>query len=156
LTDELTGLYNRRGFTLLADHEVSLAYRLKRTMLLFFGDVDGLKTINDSLGHAQGDLALQEVATILKKSFREADIVARFGGDEYVVLAVDAALESADILTKRIQDALEAHNQTPGRPYSLSLSLGIVRYDPASPCTISELIAQADVRMYAMKQARKG
>jgi diguanylate cyclase (GGDEF)-like protein/PAS domain S-box-containing protein len=155
LNDELTGLYNRRGFTLLADHEVSLAYRLKRNMLLFFGDVDGLKTINDSLGHAQGDLALQEVAAILKKSFREADIVARFGGDEYVVLAVDAALDSADALTKRIQAALEAHNQTAGRLYSLSLSLGIVRYDPASPCTISELIAQADGRMYAMKQARK-
>jgi diguanylate cyclase (GGDEF)-like protein/PAS domain S-box-containing protein len=156
LNDELTGLYNRRGFTLLAEHQVSLADREKRSVLLYFGDVDDLKTINDSFGHAQGDLALQEVALILKSSFREADILARFGGDEFVVLAVEASQESADILTERIRDILEAHNQAPSRPYRLSLSSGIVRFDPEHPSTISELIAQADARMYAMKQTRKG
>jgi diguanylate cyclase (GGDEF)-like protein/PAS domain S-box-containing protein len=156
LNDELTGLYNRRGFTLLAEHEVKLAHREKRTMLLFFGDVDNLKTINDTLGHAQGDLALQEVSAVLKNSFREADILARFGGDEFVVMAVDASLECEDILTDRIRDALEAHNQKANRPYKLSLSIGIVRYDPETPCTMSELIAQADALMYAQKQARKG
>ena len=156
LMDELTGLYNRRGFTLLGEHEMKLAHREKRTMLLFFGDVDDLKMINDTLGHAEGDLALQEVSAILKNSFREADILARFGGDEFVVLAVDASLECADILTNRIRAALEAHNQQADRPYKLSISTGIVRYDPETPCTMSELIAQADGLMYTQKQARNG
>jgi diguanylate cyclase (GGDEF)-like protein/PAS domain S-box-containing protein len=156
LTDDLTGLYNRRGFTLLAEQEVKLARREKRDMLLMFGDVDGLKTINDSHGHAQGDLALQEVSTALKETFREADILARIGGDEFVVLAVDASMERADILTNRIQVALKRRKQQADRPYQLSLSLGIANYDPEAPCTLSELIVQADGRMYQQKQARKG
>jgi len=156
LTDELTGLYNRRGFTLLAEHEVKLARREKRDMLLMFGDVDGLKTINDTHGHALGDLALQEVSALLKNSLREADIIARYGGDEFVALAVDAALESAEILSMRIQEALEARNQKTDRTYSLSLSTGMVCYDPETACTINEMIAQADAQMYAQKQARKG
>jgi diguanylate cyclase (GGDEF)-like protein len=84
-------------------------------MLLFFGDVDNLKTINDTHGHAQGDLALQEISAILKETFREADIVARIGGDEFVVLAVDASMESADVLTNRIQSILEKDANS-GRP----------------------------------------
>jgi diguanylate cyclase (GGDEF)-like protein len=156
LTDELTGLYNRRGFTLLAEQEMKLAHRIKRSMLLFFGDVDNLKTINDSLGHTHGDLALKEVSTILKKIFREADIPARIGGDEFVVLAVDASVESADILTNRLQASLERRNQQGDQPYQLTLSMGIARYDPEAPCTVSELIAQADDLMYRQKQTRKG
>ena len=156
MNDELTGLYNRRGFTLLAEHEVKLAHRLKRTMMLFFGDVDDLKSINDTHGHAQGDLALMEVSNILKETFREADIVARFGGDEFVVLAVDASLESAETMTNRIQDTLERRNQQGDRPYQLTLSMGFARCDPELACTVSELIAQADNLMYAQKHARKG
>ena len=155
LTDELTGLYNRRGFTLLAEHEVKQARREKRDMLLMFGDMDGLKTINDTHGHAQGDLALQEISVLLKTSFREADILARYGGDEFVALAVDASLENADILSMRIQAALEAHNQEAKQPFQLLLSTGMVCYDPETDCTISEMIAQADAQMYAEKQARK-
>jgi diguanylate cyclase (GGDEF)-like protein len=156
LTDELTGLYNRRGFTLLAEQEVKLAHRKKRSMLLFFGDVDNLKTINDTQGHAQGDLALQEVSAILKETFREADIVARIGGDEFVVLAVDASMERADVLTNRIQSNLNRRKQQGDRPYPMTLSMGIAHYDPEAPCTVSELIAQADGRMYQQKRARKG
>jgi diguanylate cyclase (GGDEF)-like protein/PAS domain S-box-containing protein len=156
LTDELTGLHNRRSFMLLAEQEVKRAHRIKRSMLLFFGDVDNLKTINDTHGHAQGDLALQVVSAILKETFREADIVARMGGDEFVVLAVDASMESADVLTNRIQSVLERGNHKGDWPYQLSLSLGIAHYDPEAPCTVSEMIAQADGLMYDQKQARKG
>jgi diguanylate cyclase (GGDEF)-like protein/PAS domain S-box-containing protein len=156
LTDELTGLYNRRGFTLLGEHEVKLARREKRSMLLFFGDVDNLKMINDTHGHAQGDLALQDVSAILKGTFREADILARIGGDEFVVLAVDASLESTGVLKSRIPAALKRRTQQGDRPYQLTLSLGIAHYDPEAPCTVSELIAQADDRMYQQKQASKG
>jgi len=155
LTDELTGLYNRRGFTLLAEQEVKLSHRINRSMLLFFCDVDSLKGINDAHGHAQGDLGLQEVATILKETFREIDIMARLGGDEFVVLAVDASLESAESITTRIQVALELRNQSGLRPYQLNLSMGIARCDPELPSTIGELIVQADGLMYAQKQARK-
>gem|GEM_PF-674831 len=156
LTDELTGLYNRRGFTLLAEQEVKLAHRMKRAMLLFFGDVDNLKTINDTWGHAQGDLALKEISAILKENFRESDILARFGGDEFVGLAVDASKESAEIMANRIQVVLDARNHQGGETYHLALSLGFARYDPEAPCTVSELIAQADGLMYQQKQARKG
>ncbi len=156
LTDDLTGLYNRRGFTLLAEQEVKLSHRINRSMLLFFCDVDSLKGINDDHGHAQGDLALQEVSAILKDTFREVDIMARLGGDEFVVLAVDASLESAEGMTSRIQIALELRNQSGQRPYQLNLSMGIARCEPESPCSISELIVQADGLMYAQKQARKG
>jgi diguanylate cyclase (GGDEF)-like protein/PAS domain S-box-containing protein len=155
LTDELTGLYNRRGFNLLAGQEVKLAHRIKRSMLLLFGDVDNLKTINDTHGHAQGDQALQEIATILKDTFREADIVAHISGDEFVVLAVDASMESADVMINRIQSFLEKGNQQGDRPYQLSLSVGIAHYDPEAPCTVSEMITQADGCMYQQKQEKK-
>jgi len=154
-TDELTGLYNRRGFTLLAEQEVKLAHRINRPMLLFFCDVDALKGINDAHGHAQGDLALQEVSAMLKETFREVDILARLGGDEFVVLALDAYVESADIMTHRIQTALEQGNLKGDRPYQLELSIGVARCDPDIPCDVSGLIVQADTMMYSNKQARK-
>ncbi|OGN75517.1 MAG: hypothetical protein A2X25_07310 [Chloroflexi bacterium GWB2_49_20] len=156
LTDELTGLYNRRGFTLLAEQELKLAQRLKRSELLLFGDLDNLKMINDTWGHTQGDQALMEVGTILKETLRGTDIAARFGGDEFVVLAMDVSMESADILINHIQSALERSNQQGSRPFQLSISIGIATYDPEAPCTVSELIAQADGLMYAQKQAMKG
>jgi diguanylate cyclase (GGDEF)-like protein/PAS domain S-box-containing protein len=155
LTDELTGLYNRRGFTLLAEQEVKLAHRINRPMLLFFCDVDSLKSINDTHGHPQGDLALKEVSAILKDTFRDADILARLGGDEFVVLAVDALLESAETMTSRIQAALETGNQKGQRPYQLNISTGVARCDPEVPSSVSELIVEADRLMYSQKQARK-
>jgi len=155
LTDELTGLSNRRGFTLLAEQEVKLAHRIKRGMLLFFCDMDDLKLINDTHGHAQGDLALQDVSAILKETFREADILARIGGDEFVALAVDASLESEEILANRFQVNLEKRKKKDNRSYKLSFSIGIARFDPEVPCTVAELIAQADGRMYEQKQDKK-
>ncbi len=155
LTDELTGLYNRRGFTLLAEQEVKLAQRMKRTMVLFFGDIDNLKTINDTWGHARGDQALQRISAILKENFRESDVVARFSGDEFVVLAVDASMDNAGIMINRIQAALETHSRQEPGSFHLSLSLGFSVFNPEVPSTVSELIARADSLMYQQKQARK-
>ncbi len=155
LTDELTGLHNRRGFALLAEQAARAASRTKRSMSLFFFDVDKLKAINDAHGHAQGDLALQEVSGILKDTFREADIQARFGGDEFVVLAVEASTEGADFVTSRIRAELEQRNQKGGRPYPLSLSMGVVTFDHAAPLAVSEMIAQADALMYQEKEKKK-
>jgi diguanylate cyclase (GGDEF)-like protein/PAS domain S-box-containing protein len=155
LTDDLTGLYNRRGFTLLADQELKLAYRFKRSVLLFFCDVDSLKAINDTHGHAAGDMALKEVSAILKETFRESDILSRLGGDEFVVLAPDASMENAGILSNRVQTILKRRDQQGDRPYHLTLSIGFARCDPEAPCTLSDLITQADALMYKHKQDRK-
>lgn len=124
-------------------------------MLLFFGDVDKLKTINDTLGHAQGDLALKEISIILKKSFREADILARFGGDEFVALVLDATQENAHVLINRIQAALKLRNDQKEKTNQLNLSLGHARYNPKSPSTLNDLITKADGLMYEQKLEKR-
>ena len=156
LTDELTGLNNRRGFTLLAEQELKMASRLKRDMLLFFGDVDNLKTINDTWGHAQGDQALKDISAIMKNNFRESDILARIGGDEFVVLAVDASMECAEDISNRIQSALDLIKLPGDETYHLALSLGVSFFNPHDPCTLNELINKADNFMYEQKHSRKG
>lgn len=155
ILDALTGLYNRRGFTVLAEQEVKLADRIKKTMLLFFLDMDDLKGINDSFGHTRGDQALQEVASILKETFRSTDVIARLGGDEFLILAVDTNLESAETMTNRIQSALQHRNERGDLPYDLIVSMGIARYDPENPCSVDELIDRADLLMYDQKNTRK-
>lgn len=151
--DDLTGLYNRRGFSFLAQQQLKLAERTKRAMFLFFADLDGMKWINDTLGHQEGDRALKETAEVLKETFRESDIIARMGGDEFVILVVEASGASAESVVARLQKNLEAHN-TPGghrQKYKLSLSLGVARFNPEHPCSIEELMAQADTLMYRHK-----
>jgi diguanylate cyclase (GGDEF)-like protein/PAS domain S-box-containing protein len=152
LLDELTGLYNRRGFSILAEHQLKMAERGKRRMLLLFSDLDGLKWINDTFGHPEGDRALIEVADILEETFRESDIVARIGGDEFVVLAVETNGSPAGVLTTRLRENLEARNAGADRRYQLSLSVGVAHYDPTRPCSLDDLLAGADRAMYGQKR----
>ncbi len=152
LVDELTGLYNRRGFFTLSQQQLKTANRAKRKMLLLFTDFDGLKLINDAFGHSEGDRALIETADILRETFRESDIIARIGGDEFVVLAAETGKANANAVITRLQENLEARNAKGDRRYELSLSAGIAYYDPESPCSIDELLAQADRAMYERKQ----
>ena len=154
LVDELTGLHNRRGFLFLAQQHVKIANRTKRGMLLLFADLDDMKQINDRLGHQQGDLALIDTATILKEIFREVDIIARIGGDEFAILAMEAAKDSADILRTRLQENFDACNAKGDRRYKLAISVGMSRYDPYTPCSIDELMARADASMYEQKQGK--
>ena len=151
LVDELTGLYNRRGFLTLAGQQLKTANRAKRRLLLLFADLDGLKQINDAFGHPEGDQALIEVADVLKETFRESDIIARFAGDEFVVLAIETDGLPAKVLTTRLQENLEARNAREGRRYKLSLSMGIARYDPEHPCSLDDLLTRADRAMYKQK-----
>jgi diguanylate cyclase (GGDEF)-like protein/PAS domain S-box-containing protein len=152
LVDELTGLYNRRGFSTLGQQQLKMAHRTKSKMSLLFADFDELKRINDTLGHHEGDLALIEIANVLKEIFRESDIIARIGGDEFVVLVIETDGVSAETLTTRLQENLEVRNARGDRRYKLSLSVGIARYDPKHPCSIDELLARADRLMYEQKQ----
>jgi diguanylate cyclase (GGDEF)-like protein/PAS domain S-box-containing protein len=152
LLDELTGLYNRRGFSVLAEHQLKMAKRGKRRMMLLFADLDGLKRINDTFGHPEGDRALIEVADILRTTFRESDIVARIAGDEFVVLVIETNGSPAEVLTHRLQENLAARNARGDRPYELSLSIGLARYDPHRSCSIDGLLTQADRAMYEEKR----
>ena len=152
--DDLTGLRNRRGFFALAEQQVTLADRTKNGFLLLLADLDGLKSINDAFGHREGDLALIETARALKETFRESDIIARIGGDEFAVIAIEAGPDSAEVLRHRLSKNLEARNAGGSRRYTVSISLGIATYDPEHPCAIDELLARADARLYEQKRSR--
>lgn len=155
LTDELTGLYNRRGFFTLVEHVLKVAKRRKKGMFMLYGVIDNLKEINDRFGHKEGDQALIGVANILKKNYREADIVARIGGDEFAVIPAGFAGDAVGIITARLQEKLDIHNAKSNRGYKLLISVGIAYYDPENPCSIDELLAQADKLLYEQKKHKQ-
>jgi two-component system cell cycle response regulator len=155
LRDELTGLYNRRGFLTLAQQQLKIARRAEVSMLVFFADVDGLKHINDTFGHPEGDQALIKTAELLTKTFRDSDIVARMGGDEFTVLAIDAPDSSVDVINARLQKHFEDHNSQGNQHYDLWLSVGFARYDPDTAPSLEALLEQADASLYRQKQSRK-
>ncbi|ACI19792.1 diguanylate cyclase [Dictyoglomus thermophilum] len=154
-TDSLTGLYNRRGFITLAEHTMSLAKRLRKNLILIFIDLDNMKWINDNLGHNVGDLALKETADILKKTFRENDLIARIGGDEFVVLGVVEKEEDKNEVLNRLRAKVEASNERKDRNFKLSLSIGTVFHTPDSNYSIEELLEIADKLMYEEKKKKK-
>lgn len=154
ITDELTGLLNRRGFFSLAQKQLKAAERSKRAMSVIYADLDGLKEINDTLGHKEGDDALVEFAELLKDTFRESDIIARLGGDEFAAIVEVTESNSELVIKKRLEDKLDAVNSRKGRKFLLLISLGIVRYDPNHPCSIDELLSQSDKLMYANKKGK--
>ena len=152
MLDDLTGLYNRRGFVRLAGQHLKLASRTKRGSLLVFADLDGLKSINDTFGHQEGDRALIDTADVLRGTFRTSDVIARIGGDEFAILAIEARQDSADALAARIQEKLRDHNAQKLRRYKLSLSLGVAALDPQRTSSLEELMAQADAALYTHKR----
>jgi diguanylate cyclase (GGDEF)-like protein len=153
LTDELTGLYNRRGFMAMAERQMRLGRRTGRGMLLFMIDVDGLKSINDSFGHLEGDCALKRTSAVLEETFRDSDVVARLGGDEFAVLAIEAAGHSEPTIKTRLFERLKSISAEQSR-YEVSLSLGVARFDPRNVTSIGELMAKADRAMYEQKRRR--
>jgi two-component system cell cycle response regulator len=155
VTDELTGLYNRRGFFSLVEQLLKLCKREKKGIFMLYTDVDSLKKINDTFGHKEGDMALIDIANILRKNYRESDIIARIGGDEFVVVTVGTTKESAEIATSRLKKNLEIHNAEANRSYKLSLSFGLAYYDPEHPCSIDELLVQGDKLMYEQKRHKQ-
>lgn len=154
ITDDLTGLLNRRGFFTHAEQHIKLATRENTGFFMITADLDGLKKINDSMGHKEGDIAIKDTANILRDVFRDSDIISRIGGDEFVVIPVKTTEEGMDIIARRLTEAVEKHNVMGTRGYKLSFSIGIARYDPESPCSIDELLAQADALMYQQKMKR--
>ncbi|MBI4563135.1 MAG: GGDEF domain-containing response regulator [Planctomycetes bacterium] len=153
LTDELTGLHNRRGFTTLSQQHLKLARRLKEPLILAFIDLDGLKRINDTYGHSEGDIALIQTAEILRKTFRDSDLIARLGGDEFTVLAIDADRDNA--VVKRLQENFKTYNSLKRHPYELSVSVGITRIEPDADFNLEDVLSQADRRLYEEKRRKK-
>ncbi len=154
LTDELTGLLNRRGFHAMANVGMAEARRGKTPMALFYADVDGLKRINDDLGHEQGDQVIQDAARTLRDVFRGGDIVARIGGDEFVALLSNFAPPAREHLFERLGSAVVAHVQQ-ARPFRLSMSYGLTFMDWDRERSLDELLADADRSMYERKRAGK-
>lgn len=152
LSDELTGLYNRRGFMTLAEQELRIAHRMKRGVILLYADLDDLKVINDGFGHIEGDNMLKDTARFLQELFRESDIIARIGGDEFVVFSIQTTETSVDTIHSRFETFLKEFNQKRDQPYMLSISIGIVHYKEDCPDSIEALLVQADKLMYKHKK----
>lgn len=150
--DELTGLFNRRGFLAAAEPLARAAERANRTFLVFFADLDGLKSINDTHGHQVGDEAIRDAAWILAHSFRSADLIARIGGDEFAIFAPDAPPETIEIMIRRVSKWQDERNAEPDRPYQVSLSLGGVAWTSSEPRTLEMMLSEADMAAYAAKR----
>jgi two-component system cell cycle response regulator len=154
LLDDLTGLHNRRGFQALAEQHLRFIRR-KGAALLVYLDLDNLKGVNDTLGHLEGNRALVETAVILRSCFRQADIVARMGGDEFCVLMTDACQDTAQEVRRRLAQRLERSNAISGRRYQLSLSVGIANVPITSQPVLEELLSLADALMYEQKRTKQ-
>jgi len=155
LTDQLTGIYNRRGLFTLVDQLFKQAKRQNKGIFMLYADIDNMKEINDTFGHKEGDVVLIETANILKTNYRESDIIARIGGDEFVVIPVGTSGDDIEKIVDRLEKGLEMYNTERKHTYSLSLSSGVAYYDPDNPCSIEELLIQADELMYKHKKHKK-
>ena len=154
LVDELTQLKNRRGFFELARQTLKMAKREHYAMGLFFIDLNGLKQINDTLGHLAGDEALRDAADVLRETFRDSDILARIGGDEFVALA--HVMRDTNALRQRLRDHLAEFNAKSNKPYSLDVSIGTTVVNVTNDDDIEAMIARADAAMYEEKRATTG
>ena len=151
LVDDVTGLHNRRSFMLLAQQELKEAARAKRPLIALYLDVDHLKAINDTYGHAEGDRALRLVADALRAACRDSDIIGRLSGDEFAIILAEA--HELDGLEGRVRCRVEhaAHQVD----YPLAVSVGVARCEPGENCTLVDLFERADKAMYADKAAKR-
>ena len=152
LSDELTGLYNRRGLFALGEHTLRVARRRGRGMGVIYVDIDGLQAVNERFGHAQGDEVLRTVADAMRASVRESDVLGRVRGDEFVILVEDGPAVTAGLIA-RLRRRVERANRRISRPLRLSLSVGAVDWEPGESVTLQELIERAGQRMYDDKRA---
>ena len=154
-TDELTGLYNRRGFLEYAVKAITDSDNRNKKALLCYVDMDNLKLINDRYGHDDGDFALRLIARILNETFRNTDIIGRIGGDEFVVFAIVDMPDYENVIKKRIADITARNNDRTGKPYSVEVSTGICEFTCGEGVDIYELLDQADEKLYVEKSAKK-
>ncbi|NCC64012.1 MAG: diguanylate cyclase [Spirochaetia bacterium] len=152
LTDELTALYNRRGFKMMAEQELKHSHRLKHEAILLSIDIDAFKAINDTYGHDEGDRVLRFVAQTMKQCFRSSDILCRWGGDEFLVLALDAPGFAVDVMAERFKAMLRQTSKDKDLPYMLSVTIGYAYQGEKSNLTLAQMIQRADSEMYENKK----
>ncbi len=156
MRDDLTQLYNRRGFMKMGNDCYENAKKNVQGLLLLYVDLDDLKKINDQYGHNEGDYAIAQAAEILNKTFRSSDIICRLGGDEFTILIEDASLADEGEIRRRIQHYCDLHNAASQKPYQLSMSMGAAAYTPDSDKTFEMLMKEADLALYEEKQRKHG
>jgi diguanylate cyclase (GGDEF)-like protein len=152
--DALTRLMNRRGFLPTAEHHLEVAKRNHEPMALMFLDLDGLKNVNDTIGHATGDGMITEAAYVMRQTFRASDLIARMGGDEFCILFAAPSEAATQEVALRLQQAIDVVNEQEGRPFVLAMSVGIAMFDPEQPVSLDKLMAVADERMYRNKREK--
>ncbi|MBN1411704.1 MAG: GGDEF domain-containing protein [Spirochaetales bacterium] len=153
--DELTGLYNRRGFMTAAEENLELAGRMEKGGALFFADLDRLKYINDTFGHDEGDFAIKTCAKILTRIFRHADIIGRIGGDEFIIFTVDMDVAGVEKIAARLKEQITLVNQEIQKPYQVSISIGWSVFTDKSIKDMKTLIQEADDMLYTRKKRGK-
>jgi len=156
LIDDLTGLYNRRGFVNVGAEELAAAAARGRELLVVFADLDGLKQINDLHGHAAGDWAISKAAQVLKAAFSPDDIVGRIGGDEFAAICPHPAPGEEERLRDTLSTALREAAEEFGKPYTLSVTLGFHRPPQGEPADLDGILVRADQALYQAKRARPG
>ncbi len=154
LRDPLTGLFNRRGFIALAEQQIKTANRTGKPLLVIYADVDDMKLINDTRGHEEGDRALIDAARVLTQTFRESDLIARIGGDEFAVLSIGITDRNRETYARRLRETIASFNADQPRPYRLALSWGTAVYDPRTPQSLDKLLSRADRMMYRQKRGK--
>ncbi|MCE5209231.1 MAG: diguanylate cyclase, partial [Chloroflexi bacterium] len=155
LIDELTGLNNRRGFYVLAAQFIQMVKRMNLKAALIFVDLDEMKTINDTFGHAEGDRALVDTASLLRDTSRSSDILARFGGDEFVALVIESEDNGAEMMLTRLEKKIIEFNAQEDRKYPILVSFGVAHFCLDQPISLDELMEKADRGMYEQKQTKK-
>jgi len=155
ITDELTGLLNRRGFFNLAEQQLKIARRNAQGIFMVYLDIDNMKEINNRLGHQEGDIALTDTAHLLRATFRDSDIIARIGGDEFVVITVGSDENSLESITARLQKNVDHLNRSNLRVHTLSLSFGISGFAPEGSGSLDTLLTQADKLMLEQKVLKR-
>lgn len=153
--DELTGLYNRRGYLEFAKGEIESSLNKGKQALICYADMDNLKYVNDVFGHDEGDFAIREIASILKEAFRNGDVIGRMGGDEFIVFAITEVDNFEATIKERIKEIIKRHNESCGKPYPIDMSTGIAEFTCDSDVDIYELIEQADKKLYEEKSEKK-
>jgi diguanylate cyclase (GGDEF)-like protein len=137
VTDEVTGLFNRKGFITLAEQQLKLARRYKKGIFILYATLDNVNAV----GHREGERALIDTATILRTTYREADIVARTGENEFVVIPVGFGGDNVEAIAACLRENLDHYNAEKKLGYKLSLSFGVTYYDPENPLSVDELLA---------------
>jgi len=154
LTDELTGLRNRRGFLVLADQALRMARRAHAKCVLVFIDLDGLKRVNDTRGHAAGDALITDTARVLGNVFRESDVVGRVGGDEFAVFALLDEHDGTTAVSARLQAEIDRFNAQVVPTLRIAMSIGIEEINSATNTPLDVLLSRADLAMYEKKRRR--